>query len=122
MKIRIKGNSVRLRLSKSEVETFRDVGRIEEFVGLGKAGQPDFRYAIESGSKQTVCATFEEGKLSVLVPLAIASQWVNSEQVGFESNEDGFHILVEKDFVCLKPRKGEDESDNYPHPESHEGC
>jgi hypothetical protein len=30
-------------------------------------------------------------------------------------------ILVEKDFACLAPREGEDESDMYPHPEAKQG-
>ncbi len=29
---------------------------------------------------------------------------------------DSLKILVEKDFACLAPREGEDESDMYPHP------
>jgi hypothetical protein len=32
-------------------------------------------------------------------------------------------ILVEKDFACLAPREGEDESDMFPHPKAAtDGC
>ena len=39
--------------------------------------------------------------------------------------DDGgvLNILVEKDFACLAPREGEDESDMFPHPlEGQESC
>ena len=36
-----------------------------------------------------------------------------------ETLDDGdlLKILVEKDFACLAPREGEDETDMYPHPQ-----
>ena len=52
-------------------------------------------------------------------------QWADSEQVSIEAVQtidDGseLKILVEKDFACLTPREGEDESDLFPHPEEGE--
>jgi hypothetical protein len=122
MKLRIKGNSIRLRLTKSEVETFGADGHIEEMVNFGDKEHPGFVYALESGSTQNLSASFEEGRLSVQVPETIATQWVNSEEVGFNGNDGDLQILVEKDFVCLTPREGEDEGDNYPHPNSEDSC
>ena len=48
--------------------------------------------------------------------------WANSEQVSISGEQvldDGekLNILVEKDFACLAPREGEDESDMFEHPE-----
>ena len=48
-------------------------------------------------------------------------QWAASEQVSIAADEtlddgESLKILVEKDFACLAPREGEDESDRYPHP------
>ena len=122
MKLRIKGNSIRLRLTRSEVETFGEDGHIEEMVSFGGREHPGFIYALESGSTQNLCASFEQGRLSVQVPQTIAAQWVKSEQVGFNGNDGDLQILVEKDFVCLTPREGEDEGDNYPHPKSEDSC
>ena len=34
------------------------------------------------------------------------------------SNDGVFRILVEKDFTCIEPRDGEDQSDLYPNPKS----
>ena len=36
-------------------------------------------------------------------------------------NGDVLSILVEKDFACLAPREGEDESDMFPHPGAEQG-
>jgi hypothetical protein len=35
MKLRLQGNSVRLRLTRSEVERLREIGRVEESVDFG---------------------------------------------------------------------------------------
>jgi hypothetical protein len=48
--------------------------------------------------------------------------WAASEQVSIEGEQtldDGekLSILVEKDFACLAPRPGEDESDMYANPD-----
>jgi hypothetical protein len=49
--------------------------------------------------------------------------WAASELVSIDGEQgldDGsvLRILVEKDFACLAPRAGEDESDMFPHPGS----
>jgi hypothetical protein len=51
--------------------------------------------------------------------------WASSEQVSItgeqqHNNGDKLVILVEKDFACLAPREGEDESDMFPHPQAGE--
>ena len=47
--------------------------------------------------------------------------WASSSQVSMSGSlqlDDGqtLELLVEKDFACLAPREGEDESDMFPHP------
>ncbi|CAN5436057.1 hypothetical protein BH10ACI1_BH10ACI1_33610 [soil metagenome] len=111
MKLRIRGNSIRFRLTRSEVESFATQAMIEEVVGLSPQ---NFSYALEKVSAQNLSVTFENGKISVFVPIIIANQWTNGEQVSMEGNDGGLRILIEKDFACLNPRK--DELDNFPHP------
>jgi len=57
-----------------------------------------------------------------MLPEADVMRWAATEQVSIAANEtlddgDFLKILVEKDFACLAPREGEDESDMYPHPQ-----
>jgi hypothetical protein len=122
MKLRIRGNSIRLRLTQSEVETFETVGAVEESVNFGNQDKPDFCYVLEKSGTQNLQASFDDGKITVSVPKAIADGWVNSEQVGIEGDDGELQILIEKDFACLTPRKGEDESDNFPHPKLEKSC
>lgn len=86
-------------------------------------GGARLEYALEA-SKDAMgpTARFATGRLTVSVPRSSVGQWAGSEeQVSIEGTqplEGGgrLAILVEKDFRCLTPREGEDESDMFPHP------
>ena len=117
MKLRIRGNSIRLRLTKSEVDSFSTGGRVEETVDFGD-GTAKFGYALEAADTPNVSAEFVGDTIRVLVPKDRACDWVRSEQVGIESGEDSpLSILIEKDFACLQVRPGEPDDDAFPNPE-----
>ena len=79
-------------------------------------------YALEASTDVArPAARFAEGRLVVRLPAGIVGQWAGSEEVSISGAQplDGgeeLRILVEKDFQCLTPREGEDESDMFPHP------
>ncbi|MGD9561253.1 MAG: hypothetical protein AB7F88_03985 [Pyrinomonadaceae bacterium] len=117
MKLRLKGNSIRLRLTQGELRQFALEGKVEETVEFGP-GKRGLVYALEAAENvEALHADYESDRLRVIVPAAIAAAWASSDQVGVESESDGRRISVEKDFACLKPRPGEDESDMFPNPE-----
>ena len=123
MKLRIKGNSIRLRLSQSDVAEFAKTGKVEELTDFGESSQ-SFVYSItaETGAEK-ISARFENGRITVIVPQAAAERWPQSEETGLSGEQElspgkTLRILIEKDFACLAPRAGEDESDNFPHPKS----
>lgn len=121
MKLRIRGNSLRLRLTRSEVDQFNATGKVEETVDFG-AGQGQFTYALERvDGDGGIFATYENGRICVCVPRAQSSKWIDTELVGIESEDlpdSGPRILIEKDFSCLTPRADEDESDMFPNPDA----
>ncbi len=83
MKIRIKGNTVRYRLSKPEVTELGNSGRLEE--------QTDFLtntlvYAIQQSKKEELSADFSQNTITLYIPQTALQQWVNTEQVGIEIN------------------------------------
>lgn len=119
MKLRIKGNSVRLRLTQAEVLQFAEQGRVDEMTHFPSGIA--FGYSLQCSRVEEVSASFPAGRVVVNVPEAAAHQWTSSEDVGIEARlengtKDGFHVLIEKDFQCMQPRPHEDESDNFPNP------
>jgi hypothetical protein len=117
MKIRIKGNSVRIRLTRSEVDKFGAEGYIEEHTEFGAS---QLTYALKQNEQPAMSAQFENNKVTVLMPAKWAEEWLATERVGYEnnmplSNGNELYLLVEKDFVCLD-NTIEDQSDNYPNP------
>lgn len=124
MKLRIKGNSIRLRLTQGEVAKFIADGKLVETVEFGDEPNQFFSYQLlKSETAESVSAEFNNGSISVFVPQNTADDWANGEQIGIASVENSkIKILVEKDFACLAPRKDEDESDNFPHPKTEKVC
>ena len=124
MKLRIRDNSIRLRLTRGEVDILRDVGLITARTGF--PGGREFQYTVE-GSPASVNpgAFFSDNAITVRLPETTVLAWANSEQVsiaGEQRLDDGelLSILVEKDFACLAPREGEDESDMFEHPQAND--
>ena len=115
MKLRIQGNSLRLRLTRNEVAQLRDRGRVESLVEFSP-GQ-DLVYLLEgSFHAKSVTAAFDGKAIRVTVPAHVMKEWANSDQVGIESpSRAGLHLLIEKDFQCLHGR-GEQDRDAYAHP------
>jgi len=122
MKLRIRDNSIRLRLTRGEVDALRADGLVKGRTEF-PAG-PEFGYALESSPASVQPeAFFSDRSMTIRVPEAMALAWASSEQVsiqGEQTLDDGglLSILVEKDFTCLAPREGEDESDMFPNPQA----
>ena len=118
MKLRVRDNSIRLRLTRSELELVRNDGLVPF------ASRNNFDYVLES-SPATVKpeAHISNNVLTVRIPEAEIISWSDSDEVSIAASQildggDQLNILVEKDFACLAPREGEDETDMYPHPEA----
>ena len=121
MKLRIRGNSIRLRLTQSDFAQFADTGSVEERVEFGFT-KPALAYRLErTEGDDTVRANFEDQCLSISIPTAYAENWIKSEQAGIEATQaigdnKVLRILVEKDFACLAERVNEDDSDAFTNP------
>lgn len=119
MKIRIKGNSVRLRITRSELAQFATEGMISESTRFIK-GEFHYFLCVKPDSDGPLSASYAEDTITVWMPESMRNEWINTETVGFEQHmplggNQSLFILVEKDFVCLdNPR--EDQSDQFPNP------
>lgn len=118
MKLRIKGNSIRFRLTKPEVDYFGKEGYLEEKTEFGNN---TFVYAMQSNQDaKELTAEFSDTKITLLIPSNLSDKWVNTNQVGLENEMEigsgkQLFLLIEKDFKCLD-NTIEDQSDNYPNP------
>ena len=120
MKLRIKANTIRFRLTRSEVERFGKEGYIESNTAFVSNV---FTYALQSRPDELgheLSADFKDCILPLYIPEKMAQQWVNSEIVGFNTwmdvdNGEKLYLLLEKDFKCLDETV-EDQSDNFENP------
>ncbi len=116
MKVRIQGNSIRLRLTQTEV------------INFGKEGICNSEIQFPNGNSLTchlglatkMGADFSNDTINIYLPKTEVRKWVNTDQVGIQGNltiedQNNLRILVEKDFKCLTERQ-EDESDMFPNP------
>jgi hypothetical protein len=119
LKLRIHDNSIRLRLSRSEVERFAATGHLTEALEFG--GVSDFKYTLEaSESQQHINATHSPNGIRILVPRTLAYEWTRSDQVGISGEQPlpsdrVLQILIEKDFKCIH-KSAEGDEDAYPNP------
>jgi hypothetical protein len=120
MKLRIRDNFIRLRLTRVEVDTVSAEGLIKARVSM--PGGNGLDYILESSKlADKPTARFSDGALTVQLPERDVKKWASTEQESIAADEsldggDFLKILVEKDFACLAPREGEDASDMFPHP------
>ena len=112
MKIRIKNNGLRYRLTRSEVAAFAHDGFFKEKVQIG---DDTLTYILQRTAEDELSASFKNNIITMLVPGKMADEWTGTDQVGFEHKTRELHLLVEKDFTCLD-NVAEDQSDNYPNP------
>lgn len=121
MKLRIRGNSIRLRLKRGEVDRLVAGNKlIEETEFPGSA----FSYSLELSDNEDMVASFDNGRIEVSMPREIIPEWADTDLVTLYSEQElpadrKLEILVEKDFTCLEPghhRNCEDDQDTYPHP------
>lgn len=127
MKLRVRGNSLRFRLGRSEVEVLGRNGRIDETLNFAPFGENDFGYTLEKISGSEFSATFANGRITVNIPATLVNRWIGSEDVSIEGRQmlddrTDLKFLIEKDFVCLNAHNDEDQSDRYPHPKGDEAC
>ena len=118
MKVRIKGNSVRMRLSKSEVEAFAKEGYVEERTEFVNS---TLIYSVKTTDAETLSADYTSGALTLFIPSNLLRKWAFTNLVGLNynmpiNNGKYLFILLEKDFKCIDDEVTEDQSDYFENP------
>ncbi|HEX6123970.1 MAG TPA: hypothetical protein VFZ23_01230 [Pyrinomonadaceae bacterium] len=121
MKLRLRRNSIRLRLLRSEVERFAAQGRISEEVDFGESS---LRYSlVMSEEADFIRAAFADNEITVLVPTNTGRDWATGNETGIgtvypSASGNELSIAIEKDFVCLDRPDDPDRGDAFPNPGS----
>lgn len=118
MKLRMLESSIRLRLSRQEVEAFGRGERIQSTARFPNGGV--FVYALSTTAGDAVTVRYDDDCIEVQVPRQTAMKWAESEatEIAAEQATTGgvFAILIEKDFICLHPRQGDSPLERFPNP------
>ncbi len=120
MKLRIKGNSLRLRLSKTDVQQLAETGKVFDKISFGVEQLAYSLKAVEDIKQPE--ASFSINNIVVLIPADFADGWHGNNVVGIDAtqnigNNETLYILIEKDFQCLDETT-EDQSDHFTNPHS----
>jgi hypothetical protein len=115
MKLRIQGDSLRLRLTRKEVACLNDRGRVECAIRFSPGRALTYSVA-SSPDTAAVSVDFEGDSICVLLPASVVAAWAGTSQVTIEGHsQSGAHVLVEKDFQCLH-QSSERDPEAYPNP------
>ena len=127
MKLRIKGNSLRVRVSRSEVARILAGDCLEETIHFAPEASAKFTYALRqalSVSRPTV--QYTDNRVTILMPADQTNAWGVTDQVGISEDISlgrlgALALLIEKDFACLD-RGDEDNEDTFPNPNAGTSC
>ena len=119
MKLRIHGNSIRLRLNRKEVAQFSDRACLEEALEWGTGPDQRLVYGLEaSQSAPDVGVRCSERAITIILPAALAHVWTSTDRVEISANvpvaAKNLSILVEKDFRRM--HGANNDPDLYPNP------
>jgi hypothetical protein len=126
MKLRLKGNSIRVRLDRRDIERLIDKGRVDDAVRFGPGLA--FSYVVEMGPapRGRPKADYTEGRLTIRIDPDDAAEWLAGDRVGFDHLQDVeggvVRVLLEKDFACIDRPAGEEADDAYAFPNPSAVC
>lgn len=122
MKLRLRKNSIRLRLLQSEITRLHEHGSVSEKIRFAPQNALDYSIDVSEQAKE-ITAHFKDGDIKIEIPKALANEWIETEQIGLENEQiiDGnlrLKIVLEKDFSCPERPLDPDNSDAFPNPKS----
>ena len=126
MKLRFKGESLRLRVSRSDLERLMQDTRIEESIHFGVRPDEQWTYALELGAPEhAISMRYTASEVAIILSKSQAKKWVDTDAVGIYGEVQGgagpLELIVEKDFACLD-REDDENADTFPNPKAGPAC
>ena len=121
MKLRIRGDSIRLRLKRAEVDQIAAGASIVEETHFPNAV---LTFRLDVSENDDAAASFNNDSLVVSLPKSRVLDWASTDEVSLVAEQKlsgtgSLSLLIEKDFSCLEPghhRDCADDADTFPHP------
>jgi hypothetical protein len=120
MKLRIQGNSLRLRITPSEMIQLMEKGRIEETIHFGADDNARLTYSLEHAEQvPSIVVRYGTQGIAVVIALRDALHWTSTQDVGLygevPTSNGILSLAIEKDFACLDKSDGEN-ADRFKNP------
>jgi hypothetical protein len=113
MKLRLHGNSLRLRLTRPEVAELVGKGRLRDQIEFPNDAVLVYELECDPHAER-ISGLFKDGRIAVYVPVEMAKEWASSERVGMKSEGPRIAISIEKDFQCMHGEKDPDAYEGVP--------
>lgn len=125
MKLRIRGNSLRLRLDQLELARLAAAGAVTDAVRFGPSVA--LAYSLLARAQAVpLSAEFDGDGIRIFIRTDEAARLAETETVGVRGEQDTggdvLRLLVEKDFSCLQVRPQEDDTHAFPNPRHAHDC
>lgn len=126
MKLRLKGNSIRIRLDRRDLAGLIERGGIEDALRFGPGAE--FCYAVEAASapRGKPTASYAEGRLIVTIDPEDVRAWAATDRIGFDHEQavgaGTVRVVLEKDFACLDRAAGGEVDDAHAFPNPSAAC
>lgn len=121
MKMRIKDNSIRLRLTKTDVDDLRNKKTVGSKTVVSSSEM--FQYSLQVSSEvKNISAQFIDGKISVSISAEMANILTETNEITVKGHQENgeaekLFLLIEKDLQCLDQTE-ESQDDMYENPNS----
>ncbi len=117
MKLRLRGNSLRLRLSQTDVADLASGKVLDE--KLSFPGGAEFAYTLSAPkSAMEASAQFLDSTVRVVIPGNKIKEWAEGDELGLyyelPAGQSTLKIAIEKDLQCADEPVDERDPDAYP--------
>ncbi len=122
MKIRIKGNSIRLRLTKTDVANLKETRSVSKQTILAPGQVFSYELTADTAA-ENISARFADNRITVTLSGEAFKTLTETDEITVQGNQengesDSLFLLIEKDLKCLDTTF-EDQSDMYENPKTH---
>jgi hypothetical protein len=111
MKLKVRGNSIRIQVSSTELARIAETGKVEDTVRF--SSDRGLRYGIEVRATGAVTAVFAGDSILVALPKPRLDLWLRPDEVSVEGSQPigggkVLQIVLEKDGAGLARRSADD--------------